>query len=565
MGSVGEIFATLGLRVNEAQWSKGDAAMANAKRRADGLFQDAAGRWRQATGQFVNATDRASLGLANVGNAAAKAGKQGSEAFDGMGTAIKAYLTYLGGHAAYERLIKFNQNVQDAKISLSAMLQGNLGGDWATATKNASDLYEEFQRFSQTTPVTTQQMLEFGRGVAVATFQAGGSIKDLTTITEMGTVAAKTLGAESNYAALELTEMLQGNVSKRMRFAQQLLGMAHVTSERFREMSAKERLSLVTGVLTSPAMKNANDAMAASFSGVTSTLEDKLQIVFGKIGKPLFDAITGAVKNFNHWLDTNAEKIEAVGKVIGDGLVVAFHMLGSALELVSDAGKIVIDVLGQWLDKGELLSAFLIALGSVITAFAVRAVAAWIASAGPIVLVIAAVTALVYAVRWLMSHPDKVRKAFVTAFEAIQHAARVVWEAIKTGFRAAFDFIVELPVVRHLIWLVERLLQLRGGSNNMDSAGNNPAHKGMTPAEIDKLPENQLNYVEQMKRLSNPEQFLGPQASLGRSKNVTIGSVDVGGITVTSPNANPTAVAAEMHKVFEQKFSDKLREALDVV
>lgn len=246
------------------------------------------------------------------------------------------------GHEAKKALIDFNSGVENAKISLSAMIQGNRGGTWERASEQAGKLYDEFQAFSQTTPVTTQQMLEFGRGVAVATFQAGGGIKDLTTITEMGTVAAKTLGYESSYAALELTEMLQGNVTKRMRFAQQLLGMAHSSEEEFKKLNSDQRRELVEKVLTSEAMRNANAGMAGSWSGITSTFEDRMQITLGKVGLPLFTAIKMEIKGWSDWMEQNKRRVEEIGQTLGGGLATGFGVLKDGIMfLVSHAGTLM--------------------------------------------------------------------------------------------------------------------------------------------------------------------------------------------------------------------------------
>ena len=233
MGSAGggsqvaDLYASLGLRFDHAAWSKGTSLLTSTQGLVGKQLQQA----QQGNALIVrtrNATLRAQVqshqqAQAQMAKASAAAQAQNQGLFSSLKsvtagilsakTAIVGYVAALGLHRAYDALVGFNSEVQDAKISLSAMLQGNMGGSWDAAKSNAEALYLEFQKFSTTTPVTTQEVLEFGRGVAVATFQAGGKIKDLTTITEMGTVAAKTLGVNSQYAALELTMMLEGTVS----------------------------------------------------------------------------------------------------------------------------------------------------------------------------------------------------------------------------------------------------------------------------------------------------------------------------------------------------------------
>jgi len=248
-----------------------------------------------------------------------------------------------------KNLIDFNANVQSAKIGLSAMIQGNLGGSWDKATESAAGLYDEFQKFSTQTPVTTSEIMTFGKAVAVATFQAGGSIKDLTTITEKGVIAAKAFGYESAYSSLEISEMLSGNVSQRMMFAKQLLGMAHTNEEEFRKLNAEQRKTLVMKTLDSEAMHNAQAAFTDSWAGVTSTLEDKIQIALGKVGLPLFKAITAEVAKWNAWLDKNAVTVEKIGRDLGEGLAHGFGVVKDAIGFLVEHREALMTMGKIWL------------------------------------------------------------------------------------------------------------------------------------------------------------------------------------------------------------------------
>jgi len=274
--------------------------------------------------------------------------KDAAHSFGLLGAAAAAGLA-LGLHEAKKSLIDFNANVQNAKIGLSAMLQGNLGGTWEHATENANKLYMEFQRFSTETPVTTQEIMNFGKAVAVMTFQAGGSIKDMTTITEKGVIAAKAFGYESAYTALEISEMLAGNVSVRMMFAKQMLGMAHVSMEEFRKMGAGERLKLVKTTLDSEAMKNAQREFSTSWTGVTTTLEDKLQIGLGAVGMPLFKAATAEIQRWNTWLAANEVKVAHIAHSLGDGIAKGFSVMKDAIGFLIEHREALMTMGKIWL------------------------------------------------------------------------------------------------------------------------------------------------------------------------------------------------------------------------
>jgi hypothetical protein len=293
-------------------------------------------------------TDRASRAMDDIG----KHAKEAHHAAEGLGSVLMGIGAAVAGsagiHAAKHAFIDFNREVQDSKIQLSAMLQGNYDSTWGQAQKGANDLYSEFQRFSQLTPVTTKEMLEFGRGIVVSTAQAGGSIKDIVKITEQGVVAAKAMGMGGAYASLEITEMLMGNVSKRMRFVQQLLGMAHTDEETFKKMDAKSRLALVEKVLDSPAMKNATEAFSTSFSGVLSTLEDKIQITLGRAGNSLFGKVTEEIARWSEYLDRNSAKIDHMVEAVGHGLVRGFEIAKDMASWIVDHADELIAIGKVW-------------------------------------------------------------------------------------------------------------------------------------------------------------------------------------------------------------------------
>ncbi len=559
-GEIAALFATLGLRINAGQWAQGTAQIGNAQRGLSGIagaFQDAEGRWRAASGRFLSAGEKMAAGLGGVapaaakaGSAAASAGDRAAHSFDAAGAAIKGYLTYLAADFGYEHLVKFNQEVQDSTISLAAMIEGQLGGSFEQATGHAKELYAEWQKFSTQTPVTTAEILEFGKGLAAATFNTGGKLEDLKQITEQGVIAAKVLagGRGAGYAALEISEMLQGNVSNRMMFVKQLLGMVHMSEEQFRELDAKGRLAIVKKALGSDAFKDAAAAFGTSFSGVTSTLKDKLQIALGKVGVPLFERITEAVGRFNEWLDKNQETIEMVGKAVGEWLGDAFDAVAIAIDFVVEQGGEFLDWMSQFVDGGELVKSMLIALGIVLGVFAIQSAIAF--ATNPITLIVLALTALVYAIRWVMQHPEKVKKAFHDAFEAISNAAKKVWEAIKDGFSAAFDFIADLPVIKTLIDLVNGIASVTGKVNTDGVSG---AAKGV------------LEDVGESMRGTLFGGSLSPQlpASAGGG-GPTAMNVNVGDIHVHSPNADPVAVGDQVRKVFHEELGGVLRQTMDV-
>lgn len=297
---------------------------------------------------IYDVSDKASSKLNEIDHAARRAAHS-TESLKGLmmgaGAAIAGSSML---HLAKKAFIDFNATVESSKIGLSTIIGANFGVSWDRATQSANRMYNEFVQFSQTLPVTTQELFKFSVGVDQAVASNGGNIKDMINISEQGVVAAKAMGVESGYAASELSHMLSGMVNNRMLFAKNLIGMAHLSMEEWRKLSSSKRLEITKQLLNSDTMKSATAAFGQSFAGVTSTLEDKLQILGGKIGLPLFKAITKEVASWNTYLDSHSGAIERWAKSVGEALVTGFGYVKSAVGFMVDHSGVLIKIAEAW-------------------------------------------------------------------------------------------------------------------------------------------------------------------------------------------------------------------------
>lgn len=233
-----------------------------------------------------------------------------------------------GLHKGYEALVGFNAEMQDMKITMTALTQANLNEPFELARVQMDAMVDDFTAFAKQSPLTTKEIVEFAQNVEAGVFSANGSLQDFKVISEQGALAAKMLGADANYAGVEIQELLMGAVRKNMRFARNLLGFAgEKDTEAFNAKSDLERLEIVKKALTSPAMKQAGKQFQESFTGVTSTLKDQLQLIFGQIGLPLFKALTDEVKKWTEWLDKNPDKIRQFAADFQEALAEGFAMM----------------------------------------------------------------------------------------------------------------------------------------------------------------------------------------------------------------------------------------------
>jgi len=236
-----------------------------------------------------------------------------------------------------EAFIGFNSMVEQSTISLAAQEKMLKGGKWSTAMENATGLFKHYQEVAKASVGETKDFLEMHRSIAAQVYRSGLSTENLKTITKGAVVTSQVLGERSDMVALDIKQMLQGTINAKDRTAQILIASQGKTQEQFNKMSQKGRAAFVLKALQDPAILAAAKQMEGSWAGVTSTLKDTLNIAFGKVGMPLFKALTAEVKGWNVWIENNGQKLEQYGRAFGAGLITA---LGTVKEIAAAIGPI---------------------------------------------------------------------------------------------------------------------------------------------------------------------------------------------------------------------------------
>lgn len=252
-------------------------------------------------------------------------------------------------HQAQQSLIGFNSEMQNLEISSSAKLFGfGLATNIGDARLQARGLVDEFKRFEATAPVTMQDIAQFSGGIDAAVVGAGGGLRDITTVAERGVIAAKALGANAEYAALELTEGIQRGVNTRMRFLKQLLAFGGVEEEAFKGATQGDRLRMLEKIFESPAITQAAKDFGDSWDGVTSTLKSKVQQALGAIGLPLFQSMTREIASWNDWAEKNKTALEEMGQKASQYLITGFHEMKDAVAFVIDNKDTLLAIAEVW-------------------------------------------------------------------------------------------------------------------------------------------------------------------------------------------------------------------------
>lgn len=294
----------------------------------------------------------ATSGLNDIGRAAANTGNSLSGLTDKLKQVGMALTAYIGFRAGYEHLINYNAELQNTQASLRTIIQLNSSGmGFTEAGSKATALMSQFQMDVKEVPGTVQDLGEFAAGISQAVLQAGGTVNDLREITKNSFTASKAMfpGMGAEMAQLEVTETLMGNLTKRNRFGRGVMRAAGYEEAQVNAMDPLERLKAYMKALSAPAIKDAQKGYLTSWAGVTSTFENTIKTSLGKVGLPLFQAISKEILSWNDWINANGDKIADFGRSFTDGLMVGFRTIKTIMGFVVEHKDLLMTLAKAWL------------------------------------------------------------------------------------------------------------------------------------------------------------------------------------------------------------------------
>jgi hypothetical protein len=293
--------------------------------------------------------DKASKGLGKIGDDADRAARSTGALSGILGRIGTLVVGTFGARAAGKALIGFNSDLEQAKITMAGMIQLNMGGTWAKNMQTANSLVGDFQQMAKASVGTTKDFVDMAQLITRPITAAGGSMSDLKDATRGAVIAARAFNIDPEMASRDIEAALQGQLTAKDRFARALLEPMGYDTGKFNALDATKRLDLLIKAFNSPAIKDMAKAQENSFSGVVSTLQDNLQMTVGKIGLPLFKALTNEVKSWNTWLDQNQDKVKEIADSLAKGLVQGFGMVKDAISFLIEHKDTLLTLGKIWL------------------------------------------------------------------------------------------------------------------------------------------------------------------------------------------------------------------------
>lgn len=192
-------------------------------------------------------------------------------------------------------------------------------------------------------------------------------------------------------------------------------------------------------------LKELNNGIIDIKESLTASLANAVAAV-----GPMLNETIGKV---TAWIGENSDQIRGFFVGVVTGISAVITVARTIWEGFATIVSGVLSVFGVDANNAKIAGA---ALGVVLGVLAVKFAFMWLAALGPIGLVIAAVGAAV---------------ALITKYwDDIVEGVEFVGEKIKSAFEAAFDFIRNLPVIKQLFDLVDKLDEFIGKPKGADQA-----------------------------------------------------------------------------------------------
>lgn len=308
----------------------------------------------------------ASATLNGISVSAAQAQKSTDALASSISSAAKQVLALVGAYKALdsakgfaERGIEFNSAMEQSQIGIAAVItsmakledsQGNVlkGAEkYAAAQGLASDMMKEIQRLGLETTATTKDLVQGVQNVMGSALNVGMKLEDIPKFAVSAAQAMQTLGIPLEQMRTEVDAILTGQIdsgddilAKRLNLNKEMIQTWQQQGKLVEELTKRlEPFNL------------AGKDVANTWKGLTSNLQEAIDIISGQAATGLSNTLKDSVRNLQSLFITSkdgttgisqdfenvAAVIERVQSAIGEGILSAVNNFASGIRSLNAA------------------------------------------------------------------------------------------------------------------------------------------------------------------------------------------------------------------------------------
>lgn len=351
---------------------------------------------------------------------------------------------FFGGGALARGLIGFNSRMEDAKLQIAGMLALAKKTDLADQVGVANQMYDDLRKKAAELPGETEDYINMLGMLIQPMAQAGASMEQMESLTVNAMIAARGLKEGWQKAGRDISEFINfGKMNQVDTFIRRIIEplgfVGDAGKKRLKAMTQQQRLELALHAFGQKQIQQLGDAQARTFSGQMDKMRDAVKMFLGRVGLPLFQALTKMLGAANDWLSKNEKAVRSLAESIGGALMTAFSAVGKVIKFFASNSD----------EARAILKALLTVAGLLIG----KMLAGWLMFAAPILLVTARIALLWYLFQKLSTWmQNDFVAAIVTVFAGvllfrIKAVTTAIWGMVR-GLLAARAAAASIPAAQ---------------------------------------------------------------------------------------------------------------------
>lgn len=301
--------------------------------------------------EYLKLRDEASKGIEKVkkhAESAAEKVEELKERVEGLASRGEGALERLGEVAGTvgaafgawkiaEKFVETNAEAEELERRLGAVLAGSYQFGKASPTENlerglerSKALMGELAEKSVKLGIPKAELAEVAAILTTSLAKAQQGTRNLVPLTTKLALLARVSGTSYAEAAQQVSMAIDHGAARHSR----LLTMLGVNSRQLQMMTPGQRLSMIDKRLS--AFQPEELAKMRTFRDVVGSIRATVEETFEAAGRPFFEHAKGAAERLAGWLEKNRDRVEEVGRIVGEKLSRGMDVLERAASFLAE-------------------------------------------------------------------------------------------------------------------------------------------------------------------------------------------------------------------------------------